>query len=1194
MTETTYILGINLFDKDSAACLLADGRIVAAVDEERLIRVKHFGGFPRRSIAYCLEVAGISLDDVHRIVGQLTRREVYERMGESYRPAPPEPRPRRVRDREAERHGTHHLAHAASAYYGSGFDEACVLTADAMGDEDSAVLFVGNGTELKRLWSIPQKKLRIGGVYENVTEQLGFGEFGQGKVMGLAPYGTIRDDWRELLDIRDENTFGSKYLENKSHPLREIRRHPGDEILQEHKDLAATLQYAFEQSITSLVRSAWEQTGIEKFCLAGGVFLNCSLNGKIAGLDFVKSLFVQPNAIDPGTALGMAWYAWADTSDTQEPFLSSALGPEYHDDAILAVLQTAADRGLVRYERVDDPAFRAAEALSSGEIIGWFQGRMEWGPRALGNRSILADPRRKETWERVNRKKGREIWRPLAPSVLAERAEEWFEEGQSNPFMLVARKVKQDKRSLVPAITHVDHTARPQAVDREQHPLFHALIQRFEQTTDVPLVLNTSFNDRNEPIVATPVQALSSFLHMGLDRLIIGHFSVTAHKEGFSRLFPPLSLTVSGDDNIGLLEGLQRQPNVVWQGKSASEKAETPQHAQRTEKFIFRHNLIHFWDDANDDIESVLSSFTPQTDIVSVGFPFLSSWKWERLDARINNRDAGWTWVDPEWNTPELMRWLAEVRKKRLGEPRRILITRGSKTGGERDGTVDPYSIHESFAVERRLESDLRLLVLLGVKHPEILDVSSSRGDLRHKRFRAVLKQGELTIELRYGQKEDFHQPDRIEAKMPHGRLCLESSDTGRRTLLWITPKRRERLWPATAPLGEIVARKAVQWFRERSKQTEFSAKDALQSSRLRERLMESVHATIVREFNQLQDLDRHFETDLRSKTFENAPEAMKMLHSIRNPAQDTFGKLDDDAYFDSIASLPFFMPEEDFWTVLLRSGELPALVHRNIEPENAANLTARYRAESLQVLESSSENNLCDGLKKNLFVAKETAIARRLRELDRSLAQKPDPSQKEKLLREWGTLLDHPDCCTEAAIRWDRQGYDVNRLSPSMLSSHGRYDARCNHLLPGLPLSHIPHHCGCSATMELVEKRLESLKKILADFSKALQYHKLPMLYWDRFRFVVFDGEALPDRIRYQSVFSSYSFRNWPRLDGTKPGKTARLFYLDGVQRLKKGDELVICPDRLEIRKEGQVIDAWKLVPFPRMMFLNWSVSNT
>ena len=1197
MTDTTYILGVNLFDKDSAACLLADGCIVAAVDEERFIRVKHFGGFPRRSIAYCLETAGIGLDEVHRVVGQLTRREVYERMGRSYRPAPPEPLPRRTRDRDAEHHGFHHLAHAASAYYGSGFDEACVLTADAMGDEDSAVLFVGRGTELQRQWSIPQQNLRIGGVYENVTEQLGFGEFGQGKVMGLAPYGKVRDDWRELVNIRDEKTFASNYMDTKSHPLRAIRRLPGEAILQEHKDLAATLQHAFEQSILALVRAAWKRTGLRRFCLAGGVFLNCSLNGKIAGLEFVDELFVQPNAIDPGTALGMAWYAWADYSNDFGPFTTCALGPEYSDDTIRAVLLPAAENGFIHFEAVDDPAHTAADALAAGEIIGWFQGRMEWGPRALGQRSILADPRKSETWETVNRKKGRESWRPLAPSVLAERSEEWFEGGGANPYMLVARNVVEDKRSLVPAITHVDGTARPQAVERRTHPKFHSLIQRFEEITGVPMVLDTSFNDRNEPIVMTPEQALNSFLHMGLDRLVIGGFSVTPRQDGLQRLFSPVSLALSGVDNIGFSEGVQRLPGVT-QAEPFVFEHEKHVENQEDEKKSSVH--VHFHDKTSDELSTLLAYFPENDAVVSVGVPLLSSREWEVCAENTAKRGGSWLWIDPVAIAPETARWVAEIRKNRLGKPQRILIARGEKAGSERDGAVNPYRIHESYEVRKRLDEDLRLLASLGVTHLDVLEVEADRGDLRRKRFRASLRQDELTVELRYGQKEDFGHPDRIEATMPQGTLRLERSDSGRRTLLWITARRRERLWPILAPTGELAARQCVLWLRRGCPQEGWNAKIFTEIARLRERLMEPVLRRMAGEIEHLKAADNELASTVRA---ENTPEALSvasMVFSIRNPASNVFGKVDDEAYFESIEPFPYFLPDTDPWLVLLKAGEFPAFTFNALPPDEARDIASVYRAEWLHVTESTDEHQ-----ERSLFVSRDAQNALHLEEVQKSLKIEKNRQKREELLWERGRLLGHPDCCTEASVQRDRSDLDTKWLCPSPQDSHGGYDWRCNSLLPGLPISHVPCHCACDATAQQVEKRLRILANALKiqgntpgtsemELSFARRFHTLPMLYWDRFRFVVFEGDVFEDRIRYRRVHSFYTFRNWPRFDGARPNLAARLFHLDLVRRLENGDELAICTDRLEIIKKGQVIDAWKLGPVPRMMFLDWSSRKT
>jgi carbamoyltransferase len=528
----TAILGLNAYHGDAAAALVVDGELVAAAEEERFSRVKHVAGFPSLAAAWCLAQAGLDAPDAVA-VGCLERS------------VPADPRAEVGFD--CEWHFVeHHVAHLASAFFPSGFEDAAVLSVDAFGDGVSTMLAAGRGSELEVLERVAFPH-SLGVLYTAVTQWLGFPRYGdEGKVMGLAPYGTPRftDELHRLVrPAGDLFELDLDYFTHHEHPmeltwaagtpsvgrlfsprLEELLgpvRAAEDELTAHHEDVAASLQAVLEEHYLRLAQALWERTKVPRLCLAGGVALNAVANGRILRETPFEQVFVQPAASDSGTAVGAAFQVARDRGFTME---HAYWGPRYSDDECAAAL---ADAGL-EGERLDEEELCAfvAERIAGGDVVGWFQGRMEFGPRALGNRSILADPRRHEIKDILNaRIKHREPFRPFAPSVLAERESEWFEQDHPSPFMVLVYRTRADKRELIPGVNHVDDTGRLQTVRRETNPRYHRLIQEFERRTGVPMVLNTSF-DENEPIVMTPADALETFRRTRIDLLVLGSLVV--------------------------------------------------------------------------------------------------------------------------------------------------------------------------------------------------------------------------------------------------------------------------------------------------------------------------------------------------------------------------------------------------------------------------------------------------------------------------------------------------------------------------------------------------------------------------------------------------------------------------------------------------------------------------------------------
>ncbi|MCL4821566.1 MAG: carbamoyltransferase [Vicinamibacteria bacterium] len=556
-----YILGLSCFYHDSAAALLKDGEVVAAAQEERFTRKRHDSDFPARAVRYVLKEAGIGPEQLDAVGFYDKPLLKFERMLETYLATFPKSFgsfrtampvwmkeklwvPSLIR-RELKPYkgpilfAEHHMSHAASAFLVSPFEDAAILTVDGVGEWATSSFGVGRGTDIEMF-----KEIRfphsLGLLYSAFTYYLGFKvNSAEYKVMGLAPYGKpVHFDrvMNEMLHLQEDGSFklDMKYFDY-GHGLRMTSeafhdffggppRKPESWMSEREFDIAATVQKVCEEVVLTMVRHIHKETGLTDLCMAGGVALNCVANGRIVKETPIKRLFVQPAAGDAGGAVGVAhWlYNTLDKKPRGKAWQHAYLGPEFSRDEIKADLDAA---GAV-YEEYPQPELlrKTAELISQSQVVGWFQGRMEFGPRALGGRSILADPRDVNMRDTLNMKiKFREGFRPFAPSVMADKASEWFDLDCESPFMLLVAPVREGKR-FIPSVTHVDHSARLQTVSEEQNPAYYGLMREFEKITGVPLVINTSFNVRGEPIVCTPRDAWLCFMRTNMDALAIGPF----------------------------------------------------------------------------------------------------------------------------------------------------------------------------------------------------------------------------------------------------------------------------------------------------------------------------------------------------------------------------------------------------------------------------------------------------------------------------------------------------------------------------------------------------------------------------------------------------------------------------------------------------------------------------------------------
>jgi carbamoyltransferase len=578
------ILGINAYHGNASAAIVCDGRLIAAVEEERFNRVKYAAGFPAQAIRYCLKEAGLTLAEIHHVA---VPRNPYARLATKLFYAARMPAFARERAKvlakftgipealaaafesdpkklTAKFHRVeHHQAHLASSFFVSPFERAALLSADGLGDFASTMWGTGKGSRMNIDGAIAFPH-SLGLFYSGVTQYLGFPKFGdEYKVMGLAAYGEPEqmEAFREIVrfDARSNGngfrlgldyfthhrtgpemswaeadktpTLGKMFSEEMPKRLGPARA-AEEPLEQRHRNLAASLQARLEEVYLGMLKKLGERTGLKAVCLAGGVAFNCVANGKIFDATPFEKVYVHPAAGDAGLAVGAAYYVWHQKLGKPRSFVMEHAywGPGYSREEMRRAMDSngLAQKGFSDSELGEGELVRrTAAAIADGKIVGWFQGRCEWGPRALGNRSIVADPRRPEMKEILNRRiKHREIFRPFAPSILAEATGEYFEKSHPSPFMTLAYSVRTEKRGAIPAPTHVDGTGRLQTVTREANPRYHALISAFRELTGVPAVLNTSFND-NEPIVCRPEEAIDCFLRTQMDALVLGDFLIT-------------------------------------------------------------------------------------------------------------------------------------------------------------------------------------------------------------------------------------------------------------------------------------------------------------------------------------------------------------------------------------------------------------------------------------------------------------------------------------------------------------------------------------------------------------------------------------------------------------------------------------------------------------------------------------------
>jgi carbamoyltransferase len=574
------ILGLNAFHADSAACIVRDGKLVAAAEEERFRRIKHWAGFPSQAIAYCLQEAGLGLGDIdHIAVNQDSSAQRWRKLTYLWR-THPNPglvfarlKNRRARARLMERlaalepgkalrarlhYVEHHLAHLSSAFRVSPFAKAVVVSLDGFGDFASSAWGIGVSGDITidgRIF-FPHS---LGIFYEALTRYLGFPHYGdEYKVMGLAPYGNpiYRERLRQVVHLQPGGLFeldlryfhhhitALSYRWNDTEPsadqlfssaLEDLLgpcREPGEPLSQRHRDIARSTQAVYEEAFFHLIGSLHRRYDLTDIALAGGCALNSVANGKIRQVTPFRRVYVQAAAGDAGGAVGAAFTVWHELGGARTFVMNHAYwGPSFDNAEILRLIEMRRSDltgcAVVTLEDENELCRRAASAIAAGKVVGWFQGRMEWGPRALGNRSILCDPRRSDIKSVLNNRiKHRENFRPFAPSVLEDAVATWFEEEDAVPFMTQVFQIRDEKRAQIPAVIHIDGSSRLQTVHRHTNPRYYRLIEVFRDLTGVPLLLNTSFNE-NEPIVCRPEEALDCFLRTRMDMLVIGDIIIS-------------------------------------------------------------------------------------------------------------------------------------------------------------------------------------------------------------------------------------------------------------------------------------------------------------------------------------------------------------------------------------------------------------------------------------------------------------------------------------------------------------------------------------------------------------------------------------------------------------------------------------------------------------------------------------------
>lgn len=573
-----YTLGINAVFHDSAACIIKDGQLLAAAEEERFTHIKHgkrpvpFSTYelPFHAIDYCLRVAGITLRDIDHVAYSFDPFILMDKQhaDETEISLPLKPSdssrrngwlnpwdplflsyiinsPRQLVDgwphhlqprfigasiKDFSWHFVdHHLSHAASAFHASPYKNAAVMTIDGRGEKATTSYYIGQGNNLTCIGQVNMPH-SLGLLYEKITSHLGFlHSSDEYKVMALASYGKpkFEKEFRDMIHVSDNGmyTIDDVDLEKVIGP----KRKKGDDFTEHHFNIAHSLQKVLQETVLELVNWLYEETKQENLCLAGGVALNCVMNAYLRDHSKFKNIWVQPAAGDAGTALGAALWIDAQQRNTQERVFNmehAYWGPDFEDESIEKFLQWAK----VPYRKMNNVAEETAKILAEDKIIGWYQGRMEFGPRALGSRSILASPINPEMQARLNEVKDREDFRPVAPVVLEEDAPEWFDRARYSPFMLFVYPVREDKAEKIPAVRHVDGTARIQTVNERQHPSYYNLLREFKKLTGVPVLVNTSFNTLGKPIVSSPRDAVECFWTSPFDALIIGSFLIEKNR----------------------------------------------------------------------------------------------------------------------------------------------------------------------------------------------------------------------------------------------------------------------------------------------------------------------------------------------------------------------------------------------------------------------------------------------------------------------------------------------------------------------------------------------------------------------------------------------------------------------------------------------------------------------------------------
>jgi carbamoyltransferase len=578
-----YILGLNAYHADGSAVLLKDGELIVAVEEERFRRVKHWAGFPSETIAKCLEIGGISGEDVSHVAisrdpkANLIRKAAFAfsnrmKLANIVNRTRNLKKVHEVREPLAAALGMpaaklprihfveHHPAHLASAFFVSPFDDAAICAIDGFGDFISTSTAIGRGNKIELLDKVSYPH-SLGVFYTTITQYLGFPNYGdEFKVMGLAPYGApefVRE-LRQLVSLEPGGKFklARRFFRHWDEgvqmeweggaptmaPLftRELetllgpRRQPTEPLAERHENLARSLQEVYEECAFHVLNALWSRTRNDRLCLAGGCAMNSVANGKVRENTPFREVYIQPAAADSGTALGAAYQVWNQVLGRERGFVMSHAywGTEYPEaDVATSVAARNDSNGRYSCERLNEDALcrATAQLISDGNVVGWYQGRMEWGARALGNRSILADARRADMRELINTKiKFREKFRPFAPSILEEAMDDYFVGAATDPFMQQVYPVRPEKRDILPAITHVDGSGRLQTVSRTTNPRYYRLIEAFAAISGVPVLLNTSFNE-NEPIVDTPEQALDCFFRTRMDAIVVNDTLIRRH-----------------------------------------------------------------------------------------------------------------------------------------------------------------------------------------------------------------------------------------------------------------------------------------------------------------------------------------------------------------------------------------------------------------------------------------------------------------------------------------------------------------------------------------------------------------------------------------------------------------------------------------------------------------------------------------